>query len=767
MLGEAYRGKAVLLTGGTGFLGTALVEKMLRSLPSLGRLYLLVRPSRDKGARERFESDVLGSAAFSRLREELGAAFDERVAEKVRVLGGDVHSDSLGLGEEDLAELSREVDAVIHSAASVVFDAPLDAAVDSNVRGTLGLLALARTWEKKPLFVHVSTSYVAGTKGGLIPEEPPDGYSPNGALLDPRSEVAYLDGVVREVEVASRERELLRRFDTEARRELGMVGEEDEVRERVEQLRRAWVRERLVERGNERARALGWQDVYTFTKSLAERRVLEERGPLPLVIFRPAIIESSVAEPHPGWIQGSRMADPIIMAFAKGILREFPGDPESLVDIVPVDHVVNALIAAVARGLVDRPESPRVYQAASGERNPIRYRDFYEHVREYFLLNPLRDSGGRPVPIPEWSFPGRKKVEWWLGAELRGLNIAGKVVARMPEGHLKTDLRGRAARAEKRARMSLYFSRIYGAYGSMASTFSSARTYELYKSLPEEDRRAFPFDVARVDWKAWLQETHLPAITRKPGRKRRPVASEEEAGEVAAIFDVDGTLIDSNVVSHYAWLKMRELPVALRPLWAAAFAARIPYYWGLDKISRAHFNRAFYKNYRGWKPARARKLGEDSFSGYVLKRLYPEAITTLRAHKEAGHRVVLLSGALDFILEPFGDLADDVLTARLEEENGVYTGELSGAPVAGEARARMLASFARRRKLDLSRSYAYADSISDLPMLEAAGIPVAVNPDGRLQKAAKERGWQIKNWRKNRASGNAPGSAPGSLKDGP
>jgi phosphoserine phosphatase len=109
---------------------------------------------------------------------------------------------------------------------------------------------------------------------------------------------------------------------------------------------------------------------------------------------------------------------------------------------------------------------------------------------------------------------------------------------------------------------------------------------------------------------------------------------------------------------------------------------------------------------------------------------------------------VLLSGALDFILEPFEDLADDVLTARLEEENGVYTGELSGTPVAGEARARMLASFARRRNVDLSRSYAYADSISDLPMLEAVGNPMVINPDARLRAAAKERGWQVKHWRK-------------------
>ena len=188
--------------------------------------------------------------------------------------------------------------------------------------------------------------------------------------------------------------------------------------------------------------------------------------------------------------------------------------------------------------------------------------------------------------------------------------------------------------------------------------------------------------------------------------------------------------------------------MALRPLWAASLVGWIPFYWALDKVSRAHFNRVFYRNYRGWKPARARRLGAESFSGYVLKRLYPEAVETLREHKRAGHRVVLLSGALDFILEPFEDLADDVLTARLEEENGVYTGELSGAPVAGEARARMLASFARRRNVDLSRSYAYADSISDLPMLEAVGIPVAVNPDARLRAAAKEKGWQIKHWRK-------------------
>jgi alcohol-forming fatty acyl-CoA reductase len=743
VLREAYRDRRILLTGGTGFLGTALVEKILYSFPELGQLYLLVRTSREKGAGVRFE-EMLASPAFGRLRTKMGDHFAQYVSEKVRVLEGDVHAPSLGLDQEKISELSREVDTVIHSAASVVFDAPLDAAVDSNVRGTLGLLEMVREWEKSPLFLHVSTAYVAGTRRGLAAEEPPKQESPNGTPLEPWTEIRNLEGVVREVEAASREGALMGRFETEAKRELGMVGEREEVAARTEQLRRAWMRERLVEKGTQRARELGWHDVYTFTKSLAERALLRERGDSPLVIVRPAIIESSHREPYAGWIQGSRMADPIIMAYAKGVLREFPGDPESLVDIVPVDHVVNATLAAATR----RPERPEVFHVASGEGNPLRYRELYEHVREYFLENPLRDSGGRPVPVAEWNFPGRRAVETRLKAELVGLKVAGEIVSRLPEGHMVADLRGRIARGEKRARMSLYYSRIYGSYSTMYSVFSTERTLELYRSLPPEDREEFPFDISEIDWRSWIQGTHLPSLTTRPGRKRRRRAVAEEPGEVAAIFDVDGTIVGSNVVFYYAWLKTREMPLAVRPLWIASFLPRIPYYWALDKVSRAHFNRAFYKNYAGWSPAHARHLGKESFPGFTLSRIYPEALSTLREHKRLGHRVVLLSGALDFVLEPLSDLADDVLSASLQEEDGHFTGEISGPPVAGEARARMLASFARRRGVDLSRSYAYADAISDLPMLEAVGNPVAVNPDRRLLAAAKDRGWQIRRWSK-------------------
>ena len=708
----------------------------------LGRLYLLVRPSGSKSAAERFEKDVLGTPAFNKLRERLGESFDEHAAEKLRIVAGDVHAESAGLSGEDLAELSREVDVLIHSAASVVFDAPLDAALNSNVDGTLGMLELARGFERKPLFVHVSTCYTAGKHSGIVEERTPGSYTPNGSYIDAGEEVASLRRVIEETDQASRDKTLTNRFSAEAWRERPN-GSVAEMQQRADELRKEWASEQLVERGNSRASELGWHDVYTFTKSLAERRVLAERGDLPVVILRPAIIESSHKEPYPGWIQGTRMADPIIMAYGRGLLQEFPGDPESQVDVVPVDHVVNATLAVGAL----RPAEPEVYQVASGDRNPLRYRDFYDYVQQYFIKNPMRDSGGRPIPAPEWSFPGRNIVETRLKAELAGLSVGGKLLSRMPDGHLATDLRGRVTRAEKRAKMNLYYSRIYGGYANVEAVFSTRNTLSLYHRLKEGDREEFPFDITEVDWRQWLQETHLPALTTRPDRKKKR-RGREDGGQVAAIFDVDGTILESNVVASYAWLRMQDMPLSRRPLWAARFASKVPYYWAMDQVSRTHFNHAFYKNYAGWEPEKVRQIVRENFTEYMKGRMYREALEMLREHRRQGHRVVILSGALDFLLEPLGELADDVISAKLVEKNGVFTGEISGPPVAGDARARMLASFARKNGIDLSRSYAYADSISDLPMLEAVGRPVAVNPDRRLAAAARGKGWDIRNWSK-------------------
>src|SRR5207253_10694337 len=122
----------------------------------------------------------------------------------------------------------------------------------------------------------------------------------------------------------------------------------------------------LVELGRSRAGLLGWPDAYAYTKALGERALLENRGEVPVTIVRPSIIESSLAEPRPGWIRGFRMAEPVIISYGRGLLKEFPGVPEGIIDVIPVDLVVGATIATAAKGPDPDPAKVEVLQVASG-----------------------------------------------------------------------------------------------------------------------------------------------------------------------------------------------------------------------------------------------------------------------------------------------------------------------------------------------------------------------------------------------------------------
>ena len=170
MIAEELAGKRIAITGSTGFVGTALVERLLRSVPGCS-LVLLIRGGK-RGAPERARREIFKNDCFDRLKTELngsGETFEEMIERRVTTINGDVSSDGLGLNDQDRALLAT-CDIVIHSAASVSFDSPLDPAVEVNLMGPVRVAATLNELRVTPHLVAISTCYVAGNRRGNAPE---------------------------------------------------------------------------------------------------------------------------------------------------------------------------------------------------------------------------------------------------------------------------------------------------------------------------------------------------------------------------------------------------------------------------------------------------------------------------------------------------------------------------------------------------------------------------------------------------------------------
>ena len=218
--------------------------------------------------------------------------------------------------------------------------------------------------------------------------------------------------------------------------------------------------------------------------------------------------------------------------------------------------------------------------------------------------------------------------------------------------------------------------------------------------------------------------------------------------KTAAFFDVDGTIVKSTIVHYYVSLRFPLLHPALRPLWLIQFAPKVIYYLFLDKASRTKFNRVFYRNYRGLDVEKLRRLASEKFDTLLRPKIFPAALDRIHEHRSRGNLVVLVSGSLNFIIQPLADFlqCDHALTVQLHEEGGKFTGELTTPPLSGEEKARVITGFAERHGVDLASSYAYGDSSADLPMLRCVNHPVAVNPSKAFRRIATESRWEIQNW---------------------
>jgi HAD superfamily hydrolase (TIGR01490 family) len=678
--------------------------------------------------------------------------FDSMCARRIVTIAGDVSTDGLGLSPED-AQILASCDVVIHSAAAVSFDSPLDSAVEINLLGPTRIAHALQALGVSPHLVAVSTCYVAGNRRGNAPEKLVS-EGPFDLGLNWRNEVQAARRLRSDAEAASRAPSQLESFRKEARRELGAAGA-PALAAKTEQLRTDWVKDQLVLAGRSRAASVGWPDAYAFTKALGEQALTDEKRNIPVSIVRPSIIESALAEPKPGWIRGFRMAEPVILSYARGMLKEFPGVPEGTIDVIPVDIVVAAIIAVSALG-PDR--APDITQVASGGINPLSYRTLVDNVRDWFTQHPIYDSEGQPIIVPDWNFPGRGRVQTQLKRAQSLTNRAEKTLQSLP-------LRGTqakwAAKLEERKgdiERALEYVELYGLYTECEAIYQVDNLMGIWNTLDAKDRDDFCFDPRAVDWPEYIHNIHLPSIVQharvktQPGKTRTDRASRLRANVLSrerhvAAFDLENTLIASNVVESYSWLATRRLNTPERVRYVLQTLKESPQLLAMDRKDRGDFLRYFYRRYEDAPVEQIDEDVRDMMTQLIITKSFPDGLRRVREHRALGHRTVLITGALDFAVAGLKPLFDEIVAAEMSiRPDGTYSGEMKRVPPTGETRAQVLADYCEAEGFNLDECVAYADSTSDLPLLEAVGHPVAVNPETRLAAIARKRGWLVENW---------------------
>ncbi|MGH3977105.1 MAG: HAD-IB family hydrolase, partial [Pseudonocardiaceae bacterium] len=393
---------------------------------------------------------------------------------------------------------------------------------------------------------------------------------------------------------------------------------------------------------------------------------------------------------------------------------------------------------------------------SSGASNPLTFQNMYVLCREYFDQHPMPDGNRGHIEPPTWRFPGNQQVELMLRAGERAAALAERVLLRLPPSTRSQDWLISVDRHQQDLAQLREYADLYGVYARAEVIYDDRRLQELHAALPPQRAIEHGFDPAVIDWRFYLQDVHCPSITatvRRAGQRRgsstaghRGALPLPERTDVAAVFDLEGTIVNSNVVESYVWTRLATLP---RSGWLRELADLVrcaPRYLYAERRDRGELLRAFLRRYAGVRADELRALVTEVLGDAMLHRVMPEAIRQIRRHRAAGHRTVLITGAVDLHVEPLSVLFDEVVASRMHTRNGVLTGFLEAPPMVDEARAAWLRQYAQRNGLHLERSYAYADSYSDRPLLEAVGHPHAVNPDAQLFRHARRHRWVVHRW---------------------
>ena len=206
-------------------------------------------------------------------------------------------------------------------------------------------------------------------------------------------------------------------------------------------------------------------------------------------------------------------------------------------------------------------------------------------------------------------------------------------------------------------------------------------------------------------------------------------------------FDVDHTLTRRSSGTRFVGLAMRRKVLPLRLLLIVPWYS-LMYRLGLFRL------RDYVEGFpylRGIRRATLEKIAEDSFEGWLKQDLFEDAVTLVRQRRGDGRRVFLATSSIDFVVAPLAAYlgVDGMLATALQFENGICTGRIVGTPMFRREKKNRVLAFLAEQGVPPSECSFYSDSIYDLPLLQEVGRPVAVNPDFKLRRLARRRGWPI------------------------
>lgn len=342
---KSFSGRNLFFVGASGFLGKVWLSMALHRFPEIEKIYVLMRRRRTKLPQDRFNEMIDSSYVFEPLHRKHGKKLHKYLASKVEVVEGDVTKPDLGLSPEVAEHLRKNVDLLINCAGLVEFNPDIREALSVNIEGSLHCTDFVESCDDAAL-LHISTCFVAGTRDGRIPETLDPKKSPLGKPFDVDIELAGL------------------------RRSIDRIISDHQPVEGEERstaiLRRRHVREAMIAEGVRRAKRWGWQNAYTYTKGISEALLAQRSSSLRWSTFRPAIVESAISFPFPGWNEGFNTCGPL--AYLLGTwFRYLPAKTGNPFDIVPVDTVCNGIMA-ISAALIEGRHA-QVYQCGTSGDN--------------------------------------------------------------------------------------------------------------------------------------------------------------------------------------------------------------------------------------------------------------------------------------------------------------------------------------------------------------------------------------------------------------